>query len=522
MLNVRKCAVRQTVKSINMSTKRRQKSIKSESGSGSLSSKSQSRQSPQAPGSSNTGGTTSTSNEGCLKCGKDDDHSHLLLCEACNDEYHTHCLDPPLDYVPEGDFFCDKCKPLKAFCRNDNLDAMVAALPPAFTQRFGEIVWAQGGAGFGWWPSCIYDPRLTVGGARKLALKNIGKKHLVYFFGCHDAPFTVLSDNKCLAWEEGLMEEYDLGKAAKSIGKTRTLMFEWALQQAIAENEKPIEYRLDWNHEEDATVTSAGKPQVQRPISVSKPRATGISGKRTPPIGNGNSKNGNSKKKAKKEKLEVSHKENKSDHANISSSSSSGNLIPVKTLSPSSTNVVLPTRRSHRDRKPSRSLQDASEDGTISSPPATPTMPESLAGEKSTPKGSNPIKIRIPKSSSPAKSPHMGNMEVFCKICRNDEVLTSADDDSLAFTSNTNVGFISLPSSSSSTFSDARSAMVRDLDEDSLPSKWKFFVPYLGPMSMKQEVKYGSMLLFLKNATNGEQFGDGTRTSPLRVFIYAC
>jgi len=106
MLNVRKCAVRQTVKSINMSTKRRQKSIKSESGS--LSSKSQSRQSPQAPGSSNTGGTTSTSNEGCLKCGKDDDHSHLLLCEACNDEYHTHCLDPPLDYVPEGDFFCGK------------------------------------------------------------------------------------------------------------------------------------------------------------------------------------------------------------------------------------------------------------------------------------------------------------------------------------------------------------------------------------------------------------------------------
>ena len=92
-----------------MSTKRRQRSVKSESGSGSLSSRSQSRQSPQVPGSSDTtGGTTSTRNEGCLKCGKDDNHSHLLLCEACNDEYHTHCLDPPLDYVPEGDFFCGK------------------------------------------------------------------------------------------------------------------------------------------------------------------------------------------------------------------------------------------------------------------------------------------------------------------------------------------------------------------------------------------------------------------------------
>jgi hypothetical protein len=93
---MRRCAVHQTIKSINMSTKRRQRSQ---------------RQSPQVPGSSssNTGGTTSsTGNEGCRKCGKDDDHSHLLLCEACNDEYHTHCLDPPLDYVPEGDFFCGK------------------------------------------------------------------------------------------------------------------------------------------------------------------------------------------------------------------------------------------------------------------------------------------------------------------------------------------------------------------------------------------------------------------------------
>ena len=58
---------------------------------------------------------------GCLNCGADDDHSNLLLCEACNDEYHTYCLDPPLRSVPEGDFFCGelvvldrpKCLPWK-------------------------------------------------------------------------------------------------------------------------------------------------------------------------------------------------------------------------------------------------------------------------------------------------------------------------------------------------------------------------------------------------------------------------
>jgi hypothetical protein len=152
----------------------------------------------------------------------------------------------------------DKCKSLKVFSKIDNLDAFVAALPPAFTRRFGEIIWAYGGIGFGWWPACIYDPRLTVGGARKLALKNIGKKHLVYFFGCSDTPFTVLPDNKCLAWEEGLLEEHDLGKSAKAMGRARTMMFEWALQAATAENDKPIEYRLDWNHQgEDSCAVSS-------------------------------------------------------------------------------------------------------------------------------------------------------------------------------------------------------------------------------------------------------------------------
>ena len=45
---------------------------------------------------------------GCLACGVDDDHANLLLCEGCNDEYHTYCLEPPLSAVPSGDWFCRK------------------------------------------------------------------------------------------------------------------------------------------------------------------------------------------------------------------------------------------------------------------------------------------------------------------------------------------------------------------------------------------------------------------------------
>ena len=51
---------------------------------------------------------------GCLTCGEDDDHANLLLCEACNDEYHTYCLDPPLRSVPTGDWFCGESSPVQS------------------------------------------------------------------------------------------------------------------------------------------------------------------------------------------------------------------------------------------------------------------------------------------------------------------------------------------------------------------------------------------------------------------------
>ena len=46
------------------------------------------------------------SDEGCRICRRDEDHANLLLCEACNDEYHTYCLKPPLQSVPDDDWFC--------------------------------------------------------------------------------------------------------------------------------------------------------------------------------------------------------------------------------------------------------------------------------------------------------------------------------------------------------------------------------------------------------------------------------
>jgi hypothetical protein len=50
--------------------------------------------------------------EGCRVCRRDEDHANLLLCEACNDEYHTYCLEPPLQSVPDDDWFCGEHTPI--------------------------------------------------------------------------------------------------------------------------------------------------------------------------------------------------------------------------------------------------------------------------------------------------------------------------------------------------------------------------------------------------------------------------
>uniref|UniRef100_A0A3Q3WI27 [histone H3]-trimethyl-L-lysine(4) demethylase n=1 Tax=Mola mola TaxID=94237 RepID=A0A3Q3WI27_MOLML len=57
----------------------------------------------------------------CLVCGSGGEEDRLLLCDGCDDSYHTFCLIPPLHDVPRGDWRCPKClaqecsKPHEAF-----------------------------------------------------------------------------------------------------------------------------------------------------------------------------------------------------------------------------------------------------------------------------------------------------------------------------------------------------------------------------------------------------------------------
>ncbi|XP_078443841.1 methyl-CPG-binding domain 9 isoform X2 [Wolffia australiana] len=45
----------------------------------------------------------------CKVCGIDKDDDSVLLCDTCDSEYHTYCLNPPLSKIPEGNWYCPSC-----------------------------------------------------------------------------------------------------------------------------------------------------------------------------------------------------------------------------------------------------------------------------------------------------------------------------------------------------------------------------------------------------------------------------
>lgn len=45
----------------------------------------------------------------CEVCSEFDREDRMLVCDCCNFGYHMECMDPPLDTVPVGQWFCPDC-----------------------------------------------------------------------------------------------------------------------------------------------------------------------------------------------------------------------------------------------------------------------------------------------------------------------------------------------------------------------------------------------------------------------------
>ncbi|KAG8262286.1 Bromodomain adjacent to zinc finger domain protein 1A [Homalodisca vitripennis] len=47
----------------------------------------------------------------CRLCRRRGDPEKMLLCDGCNKGHHMYCLKPKLTSVPQGNWYCPKCKP---------------------------------------------------------------------------------------------------------------------------------------------------------------------------------------------------------------------------------------------------------------------------------------------------------------------------------------------------------------------------------------------------------------------------
>ncbi|XP_076947286.1 methyl-CpG-binding domain-containing protein 9-like [Bidens hawaiensis] len=72
----------------------------------------------------------------CKICGKDENDHILLLCDRCDAEYHTYCLNPPLQRIPKSSWYCPPCISFitsqsqgQTMSREDNFDSMVSSQP---------------------------------------------------------------------------------------------------------------------------------------------------------------------------------------------------------------------------------------------------------------------------------------------------------------------------------------------------------------------------------------------------------
>lgn len=75
----------------------------------------------------------------------------MLLCDGCDDGFHMHCLDPALQSIPEGDWYCNECEVMQQLC------CQVCASP----ERGDEMILCDQ-CDLGWHLTCVSPPLASI------------------------------------------------------------------------------------------------------------------------------------------------------------------------------------------------------------------------------------------------------------------------------------------------------------------------------------------------------------------------
>ena len=59
----------------------------------------------------------------CQVCSSRGDEDAMLLCDGCDNGYHTYCTEPPIETVPECDWFCKECDVMESSADSKKVSA---------------------------------------------------------------------------------------------------------------------------------------------------------------------------------------------------------------------------------------------------------------------------------------------------------------------------------------------------------------------------------------------------------------
>ena len=57
----------------------------------------------------------------CSICGGKEYPEKQLICDQCENYFHMTCIDPALEDIPDGDWFCSDCKILGKIYKGENI-----------------------------------------------------------------------------------------------------------------------------------------------------------------------------------------------------------------------------------------------------------------------------------------------------------------------------------------------------------------------------------------------------------------